>query len=370
MLFAKETVDVVRLTTPKGILLFLEPEDICREEQSVRCAIRKDAGDDPDVTDGLLVYAKVELGEKEVCEKQMEAFGWDAFGLADCPKEQLAAVWLKGAEGIGTVTLPGLEQVEGAPAINRVPRQMIVEEVQKICREFSYTEGVIVTISAPAGVELARKTFNPRLGITGGISILGTSGIVEPMSESALVATIQLEMKQKALDKKYLLITPGNYGLNYLSGNFPFGPQEAVKCSNYVGQTIDMAINMGLSGVLFVAHIGKFVKVAGGIMNTHSKEADARMEILAACAIQAGAEAKDARRILAAVTTDEGLRVVKEAGVWDATMEILMERIHMHLEHRGQERLQMGVIVFSNVFGELGRTKHVPFLLEQLLLGN
>ena len=155
---------------------------------------------------------------------------------------------------------------------------------------------------------MAEKTFNPRLGIVGGISILGTSGIVEPMSERALVATIEAEMRQKAADREYLLVTPGNYGTDYLKGNFPFAPEEAVKCSNYVGQTIDLAVNLGLKGILFVAHIGKFVKVAGGIMNTHSREADARMEILAACALQAQADAGQVREILSCVTTDEGLR--------------------------------------------------------------
>lgn len=135
-------------------------------------------------------------------------------------------------------------------------------------------------------------------------------------SEQALISSIQVEMKQKSAgDRKYLLIAPGNYGLQYLSGNFTFEAEEAVKCSNYVGQTIDFAVNMGLKGVLFVAHIGKFIKVAGGIMNTHSREADARMEIMAACALRAGADVDTANRILVAVTTDEGLSILKRDAI-------------------------------------------------------
>ena len=160
---------------------------------------------------------------------------------------------------------------------------------------FGYRDGLIVTISVENGEEIANKTFNPRLGIMGGISILGTSGIVEPMSEKALIASIELEMKQRFTNgHKYLLITPGNYGTAYLNGNFPFESKDAVKCSNFVGQTIDMAINMGVEGILFVGHIGKFVKLAGGIMNTHSHDADSRMEILSSCAIRAGADSETA----------------------------------------------------------------------------
>ena len=143
-------------------------------------------------------------------------------------------------------------------------------------------------ISIPAGVELAAKTFNPRLGIEGGLSILGTSGIVEPMSEQALIDTIRLEMQVKlAARKDYLLVTPGNYGLDFLKTAYGIEEQEIVKCSNYIGQTLDMAVEQDCKGLLLVGHIGKLIKVAGGIMNTHSRWADCRMELLAAAALRA-----------------------------------------------------------------------------------
>ena len=375
MLFTRQPVPAVKLETPKGLVLFLEPVETVLEENRAGCAIRKDAGDDPDVTDGILVYAYVEkctCGEAAACRKK---YGWtisgdradqDASGEKKISEEPGAEIALEGGAGVGKVSLPGLEQPVGAPAINRVPRSMIWNEVQKVCREYGYREGLIVTISAPAGAELAARTFNPRLGIQGGISILGTSGIVEPMSEQALVASIEAEMRQKSVSRSYLLATPGNYGVDYLKGNFPFEPDEAVKCSNYVGQTIDLAVNLGVKGMLFVAHIGKFVKVAGGIMNTHSREADARMEILSACAVRAGIDADSAREILSAVTADEGLRMIREAGVWELALEILMERIHEALQRRSWGRLKTGAVIFSNVYGELGRTKNADELLALL----
>ncbi len=363
MLYSGRPVAEVRLTTPSGIVLSLEPEDVRRDGDSVICAIRKDAGDDPDVTDGMLVYARVRLCDRESCVAYMKKFGWSAETAGDSP----AAVSIHGGEGIGIVTLPGLEQPVGAPAINRIPRNMIRSEVQKICREFGYSGGIAVTISAPEGRKLAERTFNPRLGIRDGISVLGTSGIVEPMSEQALLSTIELEMRQKAASSRYLLVTPGNYGTEYLKGHFPFEADQAVKCSNYVGRTIDIAAGLELSGLLFVAHIGKFIKVAGGIMNTHSGEADARMEILAACALRAGIDADGARRILSAATTDEGLRIIREDGLWDPVTGLILEKISFHLNRRAQNRMQIGAIVFSGAYGELGRTEAAGELLELLL---
>ena len=367
MLFSGQAVSAVKLTVPKGLTLFLEPLEAVLDEDGAGCAIRKDAGDDPDVTDGLLVHAYVrKCGVREAAE-QMKKYGWQP--QEENKREHGSIICIQGGSGIGTVTLPGLEQPVGAPAINRVPRSMIVKEVQAVCEEYGYSGGMQVTISAPGGEKLAERTFNPRLGIKGGISILGTSGIVEPMSEQALVTSIETEMRQKSVNRKYLLVTPGNYGADYLKANFPFGPDQAVKCSNYVGQTIDLAVNLELKGLLFVAHIGKFVKVAGGIMNTHSRDADARMEILAACALQAGIDGDRAREILDSVTADEGLRVIREAGVWDLSVEILMKKIDCCMNRRAWNRLKIGAVVFSNVYGELGRTKDADELLARLEAG-
>lgn len=371
MLFSKEKVTEVAMLTPKGIHLHLEVLDAICDPQCSSCAIKKDAGDDPDVTHGILVYASAKKCSRQRAQELIQIFEPEVQIFE--PEVQMfepdkALVGITKGEGIGTVTLPGLTQPVGAPAINRVPREMITREVQAVCQAYGYTEGMEICLWIPDGEALSEKTFNPRLGILGGISVLGTSGIVEPMSEQALIASIGLEMRQKASGgKKYLLITPGNYGTSYLKDNFPFEPAAAVKCSNYVGQTIDLAVNMELSGLLFVAHIGKFVKVAGGIMNTHSRDADARMEILASAALRAGADANTTRQILDAVTTDEGLRILQSSDVWEKTLQILMEKIDFYMEHRSSGRLKIGVIVYSNVFGELGRTKNVAEILKKLI---
>ena len=364
MLFEKEELPVVELLTPKGIRIWLEVLDVVRTDHTVSCAIRKDGGDDPDVTSGLLVYADVRLCEVKEAENLQQIF-WHK---AQEHTQDRAVVGITAGEGIGIITLPGLEQPIGAPAINKVPRSMIEKEVQAVCEKYGYSGGVSVCIRVPEGADTAKKTFNPRLGIQGGISILGTSGIVEPMSEKALISSIEVEMKQKASSgKAYLLAAPGNYGLQYLSGHFPFEADEAVKCSNYVGQTIDFAVNLGLKGILFVAHIGKFIKVAGGIMNTHSRDADARMEILAACALRAGADVETANAILDAVTTDEGLVILKQTPFWDGTMRVMTDKVEYYLNHRARGQLKMGAILYSNAMGELGRTTLVEELLENLL---
>ena len=377
MLFERKELPVVELLPPKGIRLWLEVLDITRERDRVSCAIKKDGGDDPDVTSGLLVYASVRLCDRGQARALQQVFlhteqtdndSGQAEALPQDEKPETAVVGITAGEGVGRITLPGLEQPVGAPAINKVPRRMITEAVQEICEKHGYCGGIEVCIRVPEGAKTAQKTFNPRLGIQGGISILGTSGIVEPMSEKALISSIEVEMKQKASGgRQYLLVAPGNYGLQYLSGHFPFAADEAVKCSNYVGQTIDFAVNMGLKGILFVAHIGKFIKVAGGIMNTHSRDADARMELLAASALRAGADARTANQILDAVTTDEGLVILNQTPYWEDTMQIVTQKVEYYLNHRAQGQLTIGAVLYSNSMGELGRTAQAETLLENLI---
>lgn len=356
MLLKKEQMDYVSLLTPRGIRLHLEVLDIERTADSVSCAIEKDAGDDPDVTDRLWIYARV--------SKQKQS-GQEETGQKESGQGRIEII---GGKGVGTVTKPGLEQPVGAAAINRVPRQMITEELEQVCAESGYQGGLLVEISVPEGEKTAEKTFNPRLGIVGGISILGTTGIVEPMSETALLASIRLELKQQVqTGHKSLVITPGNYGREFLKENFPFDLEAAVKCSNFVGDTIDIAVELGIENILFVAHIGKFIKVAGGIMNTHSKNADARMEILCANAAVAGADSSVLREIMKAVTTEEGLRLLKEAGCLEKTMELVLPKIKFYLEKRSYGKCGIAVVLFSNEQGELGRTENFAEVAEEIV---
>lgn len=347
MLLGGRNVQNIELMTPKGILLRLDIYDILREENRVSCAVKKDGGDDPDATNGILVYAEA-------------GYSADGGGMS-------GQVHIDGGIGVGRVTLPGLEQPVGAAAINRVPRQMIKDAVLEICEAYDYTGGIDIVISVPEGVEIGKKTFNPRLGIEGGISILGTTGIVEPMSETALIKSIEVEMKVLVSGgNECLVVIPGNYGTVFSKNELGIDTGKSLKCSNYIGETIDFAVNLGVKKLLFIGHIGKFIKLSGGIMNTHSRNADCRMELMAAAALRAGAPVRVLKEILDAPTTDEGLRILLEEGYLEDSMKYIMERIGFYLNHRCQGAIETEAMVFSNVYGLLGQTKGAAGMLRQI----
>lgn len=361
------------LVTPKGIALRIPVVQQSLSGCEAVCAVRKYAGDDPDATDGILICAKAETaGEKEPAGK-----GVFVETVNSC------RILIDGGTGVGRVTKAGLEQPVGAAAINRIPRQMIAREVSKICETYGYRGTVKITISVPAGAEAAKKTFNPHLGIRDGISILGTGGIVVPMSEEALIASIRVEMQQKiANGEQYILITPGNYGADFIRSRELSGALDAknsMKCSNYVGETVDMAAELGAKGILFVAHIGKFIKVSGGIMNTHSANADCRAELIAAQAMRAVQKREEQgrsmepslvrsvlQRLLASNTTEEAVGILKEEGLLEDTVKEMTERIRFHLQKRCRGALMTEAIVFSNQYGYLGETEHAEEMTERI----
>lgn len=342
MLLGDESVRQVRLHTPKGIELYLEVEKPARGLDWVSCAVRKDSGDDPDVTDGVCVYAKAE-------------------------KTKEPGVRLRGGEGVGIVTRKGLGLAVGEAAINPVPRKMIREAVESVCSSYGYQGGIAVMISIPEGAELAGRTFNPRLGIEGGISVLGTTGIVEPMSEQALIDTIYAQMsvlKNAGHDVCY--VVPGNYGSDFLHDTLGYQGDAAVKCSNYIGEVIDIAVRLQMKGILLIGHVGKLVKVAAGIMNTHSNQADGRFEVLAAHAAMAGAGRKLVCDIMGCVTTSEALELLKEEGLLEPVMCTVMEKAEGHLNMRAGAGLEIGAVMFSPEFGILGMTRKTEALLEEV----
>lgn len=205
------------------------------------------------------------------------------------------------------------------------------------------------------------------MGIQGGISILGTSGIVIPMSEAALVASIRLEMEMLVKNGAgYLVITPGNYGQAFSKEQMNIDLTYSMKCSNYVGETLDMARELGVKGILFIAHIGKFIKVAGGIMNTHSRNADSRAEVMAANALRAGASRNTVMEILDSVTTEQSIDILIRDHCLEKTMEEVLQRVEYYLSKRGGEQLEVGAILFSSVHGKLGETSGVKRLCEEI----
>ena len=340
MLLSGRQKNTITIETPKGIPYTAEILEITRGEKAVQCAVRKDGGDDPDITSGALIYAEV--------------------SLTDHTRTQATdtRIHIDGGIGVGRVTKPGLDQPVGNAAINHVPREMIAKEVLEVCDLMDYKGNLQVIISVPEGETIAKQTFNPRLGIVGGISILGTSGIVEPMSNQALLDTIRVELNQRRAEGfDYVAVAPGNYGLDFMKKAYGYDLDKSVKCSNFIGATIDMAVECGFTRMLLTGHIGKLIKVAGGIMNTHSKEADCRMELLSAFAIHEGAGADVAAKILDCVATEEAVRLLREAGKKQEVMDYAMERIMFYLNKRAGGRMQIDCIMYDNTFGELAKSK-------------
>lgn len=337
-----------KITIPKGVCICAEIEDIRIESRhtedknlfSASCAVRKDAGDDPDITNGILVYAKVTLTDD-------------------------SKIFVDGGEGVGRITKPGLSQGIGEAAINPVPKRMIHDEVKSVLEQYGYEGGATVIISVPGGEELAKATFNPRLGIEGGISILGTTGMVEPMSQQALIDTIKVELDvARANGTDIIVMTPGNYGEEFVKNNLHIDLTKTVKCSNFIGESIDYAVGLGFKGIMLVGHIGKFIKLAAGIMNTHSKQADARMEIFAAYAALSKAPHEVIVRIMECISTDEAVRILDESGYLKETMDRIVERIAYHTGRRINGAMPFGVILFSNENKMLWMTEDTKRLLS------
>ena len=332
----------ISLQTPKGIVVEVAPLFCRRTAAGAECAIEKDGGDDVDVTTGLPVIAAVEL-------------------------RQDPAITLQGGKGVGRVTKPGLDQPVGEAAINHVPRQMIESALRAEAEAAGYPGGFGVTISIQGGEEVARRTFNPHIGVEGGLSVLGTSGIVEPMSQQAILDTIQLEMDQAALaNPRQLILAPGNYGLDYLRDAYPeFAGIPVVKTSNFIGDTLDMAATAGFKEVLLVGHVGKLCKLAGGIMNTHSHTADCRTELFCAHAALCGADRALCARLMDAATTDACLDLLDQAQLRVPVLESLLAAIQLHLDRRAAGMFRVGAVLFSNQHGPLGTTQTAKELLEQ-----
>ena len=362
LLTGKEKKEIT-IETPKGILYHAKICDPVRGETKVSCAVQKDGGDDPDITTGALICAKVSFAE--ITDRKAREEPGRKNGTGHAPEQ--AQVVIDGGIGVGRVTKPGLDQPVGNAAINHVPREMIEREVLQVCRVLDYRGILSVEISVPEGEKLAEKTFNPRLGIVGGISILGTSGVVEPMSTQAILDTIRVELRQqRALGREDVVISPGNYGLDFLKNTYHYDLDKSVKCSNFIGDTIDMAVENGFEAMLLTGHIGKLIKVAGGIMNTHSQEGDCRMELITSSALSAGADADTARQILSCVTTEEAVNVLKKAGLCEKTMELIMQKIMFYLNKRAAGKIAVACILYSNEHGGLGESAGAAELLARL----
>lgn len=342
MLLTGEYTDNIRLMTPKGIMLCLPVENAEISHDFASCAVRKDSGDDPDITNGILVCAKAEKLP---------------YGIV-----------IDGGKGVGRVTKSGLDQPVGNAAINSVPRKMISAAVAEICEGYDYHGGIRITISVPDGEKIAQKTYNPRMGIEGGISIIGTSGIVEPMSSRALIDTIKVEERMRRSEgRKNLLLTIGNYSQDFLAENMPQIMKYSVKCSNFIGEAIDIALELGFESVLIVGHIGKLVKLGAGIMNTHSAQADGRMDVLVTCGVMADVSTDILKKLPACATVDAALDELDKADAVNAAADVLMKKAQYYLDAKVKGEIRIGAVMFSDKRGIIGMTEKADGIIKDIM---
>lgn len=358
MLLSGEIVSSAEITMPGEKKHSFEITDCVIAETYAECAVIKDAGDDPDITNGIKIFARA--SKSEITGRK---------NIKHCKDN--GRIILTGGMGVGEVTLPGLQCEVGEPAINPVPRRMIRENAKRTADWEGYDDKIYIEIFVPAGEEKAKKTFNPRLGIQGGISILGTTGIVEPMSEKALVDTIKVTVNKRfAENKDIILISPGNYGKDFCRDELGLDIEKAVEISNFVGEALDYIKYKGFKRILFVGHTGKLVKTAAGVMNTHSSYADCRMETIAAHAASLGASKETVNAILSCVSTDKAFDTVKEEPYYGELKERLLEKALEHLRFRLKNEVEIEVIMFTTARDHLiksdGAEGYIKALKEEV----
>ncbi len=341
MVLNRRIIYSTEIMTPKGIKLILETDEQKISGNKASCCVVKDSGDDPDVTNGIKVFAEVSLIEK--------------------------GIEISGGEGIGKVTKAGLDQPIGEWAINSVPRKMIESALAEISELYEYKGGFKVVISVPDGEKIAVKTYNSRMGIYGGISIIGTTGIVEPMSNSALIETIRTEARvRRSIGDKNMLLTLGNYSDSFVQSEMPFSLDRSIKCSNFIGDAIDIGLETGFESILIIGHIGKMVKLGAGIMNTHSACADGRMDVLVTCGVLADVETDVLKKIPSCVTVDSALDIFRQAGVLEKVLDVLTDRVEYYLNAKVKNEIKTAAVIFSYQHNITVKTSKADILIRAI----
>lgn len=340
MILTKETLETVNIDTPKGIPLNLKVENVDINNVFAQCSIQKDGGDDIDATHKMHIYAKAELIDSN-------------------------EIIIDGGIGIGRVTKKGLGIEIGKAAINKTPISMIQSEVRKVIGD---TKGVKITIFAPEGETIAKKTFNPRLGIVGGISIIGTTGIVEPMSDEGWKKSLSIELEMKkaqGMDK--VILVPGNHGEMFIKESLGIDSKYIVRTSNFIGYMLKEAQRIGFKKILMAGHLGKYVKIAGGIFNTHSKVADARNEILIANLALMNAPFELINKVNECLTTEEFIEILEDdkykkyKEIYNILSEKCKKRIDIYMNN---DEIDIEVMIFSMEKKLLGKSKKAGDLKE------
>jgi cobalt-precorrin-5B (C1)-methyltransferase len=341
MILRQQIIHQISIVTPSGVTLHLNVEEPLIHGNQATAAIRKDGGDDVDVTHGMLIYAQVKLRDD-------------------------AHITITGGTGIGKVTQKGIGLPIGHSAINKTPLQTIEAAVREV---LGPERGADVVIFAPEGEERALRTYNSRLGILGGISILGTTGIVTPMSEESWKRTLAIELEQKrenGLDK--VIFVPGNHGERFVREQLQVDTNLVVTMSNFVGYMLQEAERLAFRHVVMVGHLGKLIKVAAGIFHTHSHIADGRMETLVTHLALAGAPNELLQQVYHCLTTEAAMELITQAGyesVSDAIATRIVDRVQQMLRYSPQP-FTCDVILFSLDNQPLGSNRPVAAIAEEL----
>ncbi len=341
MLLTKNKIETINIDTPKGIPLNLKVDNIDINEKYAQCSIQKDGGDDIDATHKMHIYARVEFIESK-------------------------EIVVTGGTGVGRVTKKGLGIAIGESAINKTPRAMINSEVRKV---IGNDKGVKITIFAPEGEKIAQKTFNPRLGIVDGISIIGTTGIVEPMSDEGWKKSLSIELEMKrAQGLEKIILVPGNHGEMFVRDSLKIDMKYVVRTSNFIGYMLKEAQRIGFKKILMAGHLGKYVKIAGGIFNTHSKVADARNEILIANLAIMNAPFDLIKKVNECVTTEEFIEILdtdiyrEYKTIYNTLSNKCKNRIDMYLN---DDEIDVEVMIFSMEKELLGESDKANCLKEE-----
>lgn len=374
MLITKNRINTINIDTPKGIPLLLKVDNINISDTFVECSIKKDGGDDIDATHTMDIYARAEIVAKNDKNKgYLTLKDIDSLSTnSECKSELYKFIRVYGGIGIGMVTKKGLSVDVGKPAINPTPLKMINHEIRKLIGDnFESILGndkvLKITIFAPQGETVAKKTFNPRLGIVGGISIIGTTGIVEPMSDEGWKKSLSIELqmkKEQGLDK--IILVPGNHGEQFIREKLNLDIKYVVRVSNFIGYMIKEAQRIGYKKILMAGHIGKFIKVSAGIFNTHSKVADARSEILVANLALMGARYEFLNKINQCVTTEEAVELINNSEyreVYNILSNKCRERVKQYLNEDSDD-IDVEVIIFSMDKSLLGKSDNTDDLVE------
>ncbi len=316
-----EIVNSVDVTALDGTILKIPVANVKVDGEKICVEVVKNSGDDPDITNGVSIFTTT----KKISGDE---------------------IIFRAGLGVGTVTKSGLQVPIGEPAINPAPRQLI----KNVAAEFGVT-ALEVEISVPAGVELAKKTLNPILGIEGGISIIGTTGVLRPMSEEAFKNSLvpQIDVALAAgVDK--LIFVPGKIG-EVTAQKIGFNPQAIVQTSNFIGHMLDAAADRNVEKIILCGHIGKLVKVAAGIFHTHNRIADGRLETLAAYSAAEGLAAVEVKKILDAATTEEATEIISANGL-NCVYKKIAARASFRAERYVFQKIHVGTIL-TNYAGKI-----------------